>query len=118
MGEGSRHTALNPSAQLTKEARKRVKAESARRGEPAFHMTEDMRRLSTPWYVALARARRIDPTVLPAGVILDAAAGSGLQLVAYSRELKRPALGIEDAAAHGGQSHGAHGLIFLILHVG
>ena len=95
MGEGSRHTALNPSAQLAKEARKRAEAESARRGEPAFHMTENMRRLSTPWYVALARARRIDPTVLPAGVILDAAAGSGLQLVAYSQELKRPALGIE-----------------------
>ena len=95
MEEGSRHTALNPSAQLAKEAMKRAKAESVRRGEPAFHMTEDMRRLSTPWYVALARARRIDPTVLPAGVILDAAAGSGLQLVAYSRELKRPALGIE-----------------------
>ncbi|SVA00930.1 uncharacterized protein METZ01_LOCUS53784, partial [marine metagenome] len=93
--EGSRHTALNPSAQLAKEARKRAEAESVRRGEPAFHMTENMRRLSTPWYVALARARRIDPTVLPAGVILDAAAGSGLQLVAYSRELKRPALGIE-----------------------
>jgi len=95
VGEGSRHTALNPSAQLAKEARKRAEAESARRGEPAFHMTENMRRLSTPWYVALARARRIDPTVLPAGVILDAAAGSGLQLVAYSQELKRPALGIE-----------------------
>jgi len=95
VGEGSRHTALNPSAQLAKEARKRAEAESVRRGEPAFHMTENMRRLSTPWYVALARARRIDPTVLPAGVILDAAAGSGLQLVAYSQELKRPALGIE-----------------------
>jgi len=95
VGEESRHTALNPSAQLAKEARKRAEAESARRGEPAFHMTENMRRLSTPWYVALARARRIDPTVLPAGVILDAAAGSGLQLVAYSQELKRPALGIE-----------------------
>ena len=95
MDEASRHTALSPSAQLAKEARKRAKAESARQGEPAFHMTEDMRRLSTPWYVALARAKRIDSTVLPAGVILDAAAGSGLQLVAYSRELKRPALGIE-----------------------
>ena len=95
MGEGSRHTALNPSAQIAKEARKRVRAEPARKGEPSFHMTEDMRRLSTPWYVALARARRIDSSVLPAGVILDAAAGSGLQLVAYSRELKRPALGVE-----------------------
>ncbi len=82
MGEESRHTALNPSAQLAQEARKRAEAEPARRGEPAFHMTEGMRRLSTPWYVALARARRIDPTALPAGVILDAAAGSGLHLVA------------------------------------
>ena len=95
MEEGSRHTALNPSAQIVKEARKRVKAESARRGEPAFHMTEDMRRLSTPWFVALSRANSIDPNVLPAGIILDAAAGSGLQLVAYSQVLKRPSLGIE-----------------------
>ena len=81
MGEGSQHTALNPSAQIVKEAEKRVKAESARRGEPAFHMTEDMRRLSTPWFVALSRANSIDPNVLPAGVILDAAAGSGLCLL-------------------------------------
>ncbi len=95
MEEGSRHTALNPSAQIVKEARKRVKAESVRRGEPAFHMTEGMRRLSTPWFVALSRANSIDPNVLPAGIILDAAAGSGLQLVAYSQVLKRPSLGIE-----------------------
>ena len=95
MGEGSQHTALNPSAQIVKEAEKRAKAESARRGEPVFHMTEDMRRLSTPWFVALSRANSIDPNVLPAGVILDAAAGSGLQLVAYSQVLKRPSLGIE-----------------------
>ena len=95
MGEDSRHIALNPSAQIVKEANKRAKAESARRAEPAFHMTEDMRRLSTPWFVALSRANCIDPNVLPAGVILDAAAGSGLQLVAYSQVLKRPSLGIE-----------------------
>ena len=95
MGDSSRHTALNPSAQIVKEARKRAKAKPVRRGEPSFHMTEDMRRLSTPWFVALSRADRIDPNVLPAGVILDAAAGSGLQLVAYSQVLKRPSLGIE-----------------------
>ena len=95
MEEGSRHTALNPSAEIVKEARKRTKAESVRRGEPAFHMTEGMRRLSTPWFVALSRANSIDPNMLPAGVILDAAAGSGLQLVAYSQVLKRPSLGIE-----------------------
>ena len=71
MGDSSRHTALNPSAQIVKEARKRAKAKPVRRGEPSFHMTEDMRRLSTPWFVALSRADRIDPNVLPAGVILD-----------------------------------------------
>ena len=89
------HTALNPSESIANEARKRIKATSARRGEPEFHMTDDMRRLSTPWFVALARAERIDGESLPAGVILDAAAGSGLQLIAYGKELARPVLGIE-----------------------
>ena len=95
MTDGDGHTALNPSEGIANEARKRVKATSARRGEPEFHMTDDMRRLSTPWFVALARAQRIDGESLPAGVILDAAAGSGLQLIAYGKELERPVLGIE-----------------------
>ena len=95
MTDGDGHTALNPSEGIANEARKRVKATSARRGEPEFHMTDDMRRLSTPWFVALARAQRIDGESLPAGVILDAAAGSGLQLIAYGKELVRPVLGIE-----------------------
>jgi len=89
------HTALNPSEEISKEASKRVEATSARRGEPEFHMTDEMRRLSTPWFVALARAQRIDDDSLPAGVILDAAAGSGIQLIAYGKELERPVLGIE-----------------------
>ncbi|MEC7720675.1 MAG: hypothetical protein VYC60_02115, partial [Candidatus Thermoplasmatota archaeon] len=93
--DGDGHTALNPSAGIATEAKKRVQASSARRGEPEFHMTDDMRRLSTPWFVALARAQRIDGDSLPAGVILDAAAGSGIQLIAYGRELERPVLGIE-----------------------
>jgi len=93
--DGGGHTALDPSKGIAKEARKRVEASSARRGEPEFHMTEDMRRLSTPWFVALTRAQRIDGDSLPAGVILDAAAGSGVQLIAYGRELERPVLGIE-----------------------
>ncbi len=93
--DGDGHTALNPSAGIATEAKKRVQASSARRGEPEFHMTDDMRRLSTPWFVALARAQRIDDDSLPAGVILDAAAGSGIQLIAYGRELERPVLGIE-----------------------
>ena len=90
MTDSGGHTALNPSEGIAKEANKRVEASSAGRGEPEFHMTGDMRRLSTPWFVALARAERIDGDSLPAGVILDAAAGSGVQLIAYGRELERP----------------------------
>tara|TARA_B100000676_G_scaffold189442_1_gene186299 strand:+ start:4266 stop:5564 length:1299 start_codon:yes stop_codon:yes gene_type:complete len=93
--DGDGHTALNPSESIAKEASKRAEASSARRGEPKFHMTDDMRRLSTPWFVALARAQRIDGDSLPTGVILDPAAGSGVQLIAYGRELERPVLGIE-----------------------
>ena len=41
------------------------------------------------------RAKQIEGLDLPAGVILDAAAGSGAQLIALATELKRPALGVE-----------------------
>ncbi len=94
MTEGE-HVALRPSKELLNRAKKRTKPKSARKGEPPFLMTDEMRRLSTPWSVASIRAEQIDPLVLPAGVILDAAAGSGVQLIAYSKILKRPALGIE-----------------------
>lgn len=94
MTEGE-HAALTPSKELFTRAKKRAKPKSARKGEPSFLMTDEMRRLSTPWSVASIRAGQIDPLVLPAGVILDAAAGSGVQLIAYSKTLRRPALGIE-----------------------
>jgi len=58
-------------------------------------MTEDMRKLSTPWSIAKIRSEQIDQNNLPAGVILDAASGSGIQLIALSKGLNRPALGIE-----------------------
>ena len=51
MNEEPSHYALNPSSDLVKRASKVVKSESARKGEPKFHMTEEMRRLSTPWSV-------------------------------------------------------------------
>ena len=95
MSEDSSHASVRPSSSVTKEADKRVAAKSARKGEPSFHMTEQMRRLSTPWGVALARAGQIDPHTLGPGIILDAAAGSGIQLIAYSNILKRPSLGVE-----------------------
>ena len=52
MNEEPSHYALNPSSDLVKRASKVTKAESARKGELKFHMTEDMRRLSTPWSIS------------------------------------------------------------------
>ena len=95
MNESPSHYALNPSSDIVKRASKVAKAKSARKGEPKFHMTEDMRRLSTPWSVAQIRAEQIAAADLPAGVILDAAAGSGVQLIAFTTRLKRPGLAIE-----------------------
>lgn len=95
MSEDNSHAAVRPSKSVVMEAEKRASAKSARKGEPPFHMTEQMRRLSTPWGVALARAEQIDPQSLGPGIILDAAVGSGIQLIAYSNVLKRPSLGVE-----------------------
>lgn len=95
MSEENSHATVKPSKSVANEAENRVGAKSARKGEPEFHLTEQMRRLSTPWGVALARANQIDPASLGPGIILDAAVGSGLQLIAYSNVLKRPSLGVE-----------------------
>ena len=92
MSEENSHVSVKPSESVSKEAEKRVESKSGRKGEPEFHLTEQMRRLSTPWGIALARARQIDPGSLGPGIILDAAVGSGLQLIAYSSVLKRPFL--------------------------
>ena len=46
MSEDSSHASVRPSASVAKEAAKRAGAESVRKGEPSFHMTEQMRRLS------------------------------------------------------------------------
>ncbi len=89
------HTAIQPSKRLLTKASKTVKPKSVGKGCPSFILTEEIRRLSTPWSVSSIRANMIDPMSLPAGVILDAAAGSGVQLIAYSSILKRPALAIE-----------------------
>lgn len=95
MSEGSGHASVRPSPEVVKEGSRRASAKSSRKGDPAFHMTEEMRRLSTPWGVALARAGQIDQKSLGPGVIADGAVGSGIQLIAYSKVLKRPALGVE-----------------------
>ena len=95
MSDDSSHASVRPSAGVAKEAGRRASAKSARKNEPSFHMTDEMRRLSTPWGLALARAEQIDSKSLGPGVIADVAAGSGIQLIAYSKILKRPALGVE-----------------------
>tara|TARA_B100000945_G_scaffold9420_1_gene7582 strand:+ start:18761 stop:20062 length:1302 start_codon:yes stop_codon:yes gene_type:complete len=89
------HAAIVPSKRLVSNAKRKGKPEASRKGEPEFFMSDGMRRLSTPWSVASIRANQIDPMTLPAGVILDAAAGSGIQLIAFSKILKRPALAVE-----------------------
>tara|TARA_B110000014_G_scaffold261758_1_gene254126 strand:+ start:928 stop:2235 length:1308 start_codon:yes stop_codon:yes gene_type:complete len=93
--KGEEHVPIVPSKKEVTAAKRKVRPEAFRKGEPAFFMNEGMRRLSTPWSVASIRAGQIDPLSLPAGVILDAAVGSGVQLIAFSKILKRPALGIE-----------------------
>ena len=95
MSGGAEHYALRPSDEVVERATKVCKAKSSRKGEPAFHMTEQMERLSTPWAIAQARATQIDVNQLPPGVILDAAAGSGVQLIALTSGLHRPGLAIE-----------------------
>ena len=66
---------------------------------PALHATEEMRRLATPWSVAIAKANLLRSCDLPPGIILDPACGSGTQLAALCSTLSRPGLGVELSGA-------------------
>jgi len=68
-------------------------------GGPALHASDEMRRLATPWSVAIARASLLANCNLPQGVILDPACGSATQLAALCSTLKRPGLGVELSGA-------------------
>ena len=68
-------------------------------GGPPLHATDEMRRLATPWSVAIARAKLLKSTPLPPGVILDPACGSATQLAAICGLLNRPGLGVELSGA-------------------
>lgn len=59
-----------------------------------FHAKEG-RPLATPWQVAALRAQTVNKHPLPAGVVVDCACGSGIQLAAYATVLQRPVLGVE-----------------------
>ena len=58
-------------------------------------LKREVRRLVTPKSVSEYRAKIASKSDLPEGVILDPAAGSGGQLLAYSKYLNRPCAGVE-----------------------
>ena len=93
MGEG--HEAVNCDGRAQAWATRRLKPNSPRRGEPAVHMNDQMRRLSTPWSIAVERSIRISNSEFLPGVLLDPACGSGIHLAAMCLETGRVGLGIE-----------------------
>ena len=60
-----------------------------------FHYAEGARPLSTPWQVAVERAKMVRKCSLQNGIILDPACGSGIQLAAYCAMIGKKGLGIE-----------------------
>ena len=68
-------------------------------GAPTLHATDEMRRLATPWAVAIARANILTSCDIPEGIILDPACGSATQLSALCTALNRPGLGVELSGA-------------------
>ena len=66
---------------------------------PPLHTTDEMRRLATPWPVAIALAKLLASSELSPGLILDPACGSATQLSALCAILNRPGLGGELSGA-------------------
>ena len=66
---------------------------------PTLHATDEMRRLATPWTVAISRAKLLASAPLPPGLIVDPACGSANQLAALCTQLNRPGLGVELSGA-------------------
>lgn len=93
MSEG--HQAVNCDGRAQSWATRRLKPISQRKGEPEVHMNDHMRRLSTPWAIAVERSIRIANSEIAPGVILDPACGSGIHLAAMCLETGRVGLGIE-----------------------
>ena len=96
-------TAIQPVVMLADDnARAYAESSAPARTEgtsPALHATEEMRRLATPWSVAIAKASLLRSSDLPPGIILDPACGSGTQLAALCTTLNRPGLGVELSGA-------------------
>lgn len=66
--------------------------------QPERELPRPVRRLATPWTVARWRADEVAP-LLPPGVIVDPACGSGLALAAHAVASGRVGLGIESDEA-------------------
>ncbi len=92
---GDSHRALECDGRAQSWATRKVPPKAQRKGEPAVHMTDQMRRLSTPWSIASERANRIADADLPPGLILDPAVGSGIHLASICIATNRVGLGIE-----------------------
>lgn len=85
---------LNPTTAVSDGLTESAPDATAPRGLVFYHASEG-KPLATPWQVALIRSQLLAHTSLPAGVLLDCACGSGIQLAAHASVLQRPALGIE-----------------------
>jgi len=92
---GDSHRALECDGRAQSWATRKISPKAQRKGEPEVHMTDQMRRLSTPWTIASERAERISKSNLPPGLILDPAAGSGIHLASICIATHRVGLGIE-----------------------
>ncbi len=92
---GDSHRALECDGRAQSWATRKSPPKAQRKGEPPVHMTDQMRRLSTPWSIASERANRIADADLPPGLILDPAVGSGIHLASICIATNRVGLGIE-----------------------
>jgi len=94
-GEAHRAIAVNGAAQAA--ATRREPAKIHRRGEPKLHMTESMRRLSTPISICRMRAEHVAEVAsdLPPGLLLDPACGSGVALATIIDATGRVGMGVE-----------------------
>ncbi|MBA45754.1 MAG: hypothetical protein CMB31_04125 [Euryarchaeota archaeon] len=92
---GASHRALECDGRAQSWATRKSPPKAQRKGEPVVHMTNQMRRLSTPWSIASERANRIGDANFPPGLILDPAVGSGIHLASICIATNRVGLGIE-----------------------
>ncbi|MDE0858081.1 MAG: hypothetical protein OSA38_05890 [Candidatus Poseidoniaceae archaeon] len=85
---------LNPADASAEGLNESAPDSTAPAGMVFYHASEG-KPLATPWQVALIRSQLLARAALPAGMVLDCACGSGIQLAAHASVLQRPAIGVE-----------------------